>query len=286
MRIDIKTNRFYAFLLITVIYVLAVAVGILTFNLLKFDIWLNLLIADVVSTVFVFLFSIILKNASVYDPYWSVQPLVILLAFACNFGIDFPSFLLLFAVFVWGIRLTANWAYTFHAFSYEDWRYIRLREISKKFYPLVNFFGIHLFPTLVVYLCTLPAVYFIILKPSISPVFIMSILICLSATLLQGVSDYQMHKYRLKKETPFIRTGLWKYSRHPNYLGEILMWWGVAIAVLSSFQTLNYLIVGAIINTLMFIFISVPLADNRQSSKTGFNEYKKETRMLLPIYKK
>ena len=98
-------------------------------------------------------------------------------------------------------------------------------------------------------------------------------------------ADIQMHKYRKNRTTPFIRVGLWKYSRHPNYLGEILMWWGVAMAVVCAAPSAWYLAAGAVANTLLFLVVSIPMADKRQSRKEGFAEYKKQTRMLLPIKK-
>ena len=60
---------------------------------------------------------------------------------------------------------------------------------------------------------------------------------------------------------------------------------GIALYVVCVIPKLWYIIFGAFINTLMFIFISIPLADGRQSKKSGFEEYKKQTRMLLPIKK-
>lgn len=84
----------------------------------------------------------------------------------------------------------------------------------------------------------------------------------------------------------FIRDGLWKYSRHPNYLGEILMWWGVALAVLWAAPEQWYLCAGAAANTVLFLAVSIPMADKRQSAKPGFAQYKKETRALLPLPQK
>ena len=102
---------------------------------------------------------------------------------------------------------------------------------------------------------------------------------------MQGAADVQMHKYRKNRSTPFIRVGLWKHSRHPNYLGEILMWWGVALAVVCSAPDCRYLILGAVANTVLFLAVSIPMADGRQSRKEGFAEYKAQTRMLLPVKK-
>lgn len=94
-----------------------------------------------------------------------------------------------------------------------------------------------------------------------------------------------MHKFRKNRPAPFIRTGLWKHSRHPNYLGEILMWWGVGLSVLCAAPSAWYLAAGAVANTILFFAVSIPMADKRQSRKDGFAEYKKQTRMLLPIKK-
>ena len=63
------------------------------------------------------------------------------------------------------------------------------------------------------------------------------------------------------------------------------MWWGVALAVVCAAPSAWYLIAGAVANTLLFLVVSIPMADKRQSRKAGFAEYKMETRMLLPIKK-
>ena len=293
-----KTNekRILSYLIILIVYVLATFGGIYTYQFLNDTIpfYWRLLVADVVATVITFLFSVIFKNASVYDPYWSVQPPVILLAFAIGKQITPLRLLLLIAVFIWAIRLTANWAYTFKGLDHQDWRYTMLKEKTKFFYPFVNFVGIHMVPTLIVYACILPAVFvFQNEQASFSWINILCFALSIFAVILQGTADIQMHKFRKNKSKDssntstygFIREGVWKYSRHPNYLAEILMWWGIG---LSSFFALNknpIMLIGAFANTLLFLFISIPLAEGHQSRKEGFEQYKKETRMLLPLPK-
>ena len=155
---QLKSSRFFSFLIILIIYVLAIWLGISVYQHLPYAYWLNLLLADIAATVFIFLFSVILQNASVYDPYWSVQPIAILIAFALSQRLTPIGILLLVAVWLWGIRLTANWAYSFHNLNHQDWRYTMLQERTGAGYPFINFVGIHLVPTLIVYACTLPAV--------------------------------------------------------------------------------------------------------------------------------
>ena len=281
----LKENRLMSFIVVGLVYILATVVGVLVYNALSFQWWLNLLIADVVATIFTFVFSLIFDNASVYDPYWSVQPIVIVMAFAIGKTLTVTRVLLLVAICLWGIRLTANWAYTFLDLTRQDWRYTMLKERTKAFYPIINFVGIHLVPTLVVYLCVVPAVYTFLYDVEFSLVTFLFFIQSVGAFTMQGIADVQMHLYRKNRTTPFIRTGLWKYSRHPNYLGEILMWWGVALMVICTNLSNWHLVAGAVANTLLFMFVSIPLADGRQSQKDGFSQYKMETRALLPIKK-
>ncbi|MCH5165487.1 MAG: DUF1295 domain-containing protein [Clostridiales bacterium] len=283
---EILKSRTFGFIVIMIVYTMATACGVICYLYLPLDFRLNLLIADIIATVITFIFSVLFRNASVYDPYWSVQPIVIVIAYAIEAPIlGAAQILPMIAIFIWGVRLTANWAYTFHGLEHQDWRYTMLHQTTGKFYPLVNFLGIHLVPTLIVYGCTLPAVFTLVYTPSFNAGSAVFFALSICAVILQGTADCQMHAFRKRKTGGFIRNGLWKYSRHPNYLGEITMWWGVALAFVCIMPEYWYLIAGAFANTLLFLFISIPLADKRQSRKDGFADYKAATRMLLPIKK-
>ncbi len=281
-------NRFAALTIIIGIYILAAFTGNFVYDFFAVNRGLpyqpSLFLADIAATVLVFIFSLIFKNASVYDPYWSVQPPVILvLALAkTETATGAMGWLLFAAILFWALRLTANWAYNFKSFEYQDWRYVMLKEKTGPAYPLINFLGIHAFPTCVVYLCVLPAVTLIAegAGTDFNPISSIFIILCFAAATFQGIADIQMHKFRKTGSGGFIRSGLWKHSRHPNYACEILMWWGVGLASLISLGGKYWLLAGAAVNTLMFLFISIPMADKRQSRKPGFEEYKKATRML------
>lgn len=283
-----KSKRVLSFLIMALVYIIAIVSSVVIYSYLpiKLHFAIRLLITDVIATVIVFIFSLLFKNASVYDPYWSVQPIVITICFAINKKLSVAGILSLIIVLYWGIRLTLNWAYTFKDLNHQDWRYSMLKEKTKKLYFFVNLFGIHMFPTLVVYCCVLPIVYVLNYATKFNAFTVIGFVISLVFVTIQMIADIQMHKFRKQKTNTFIRDGLWKYSRHPNYLGEIMMWIGVAIMCLGSLTNYWYLCVGAIINTLMFLFISIPMAEKHQASrKPNFDEYKKQTRMLLPIKK-
>ena len=281
----IKESRILSFIAISVIYIICALVGLGQYSYLPFSTPINLLIADTVATIVCFIFSLIFKNSSVYDPYWSVAPIVILIGFAIANGLNALGIVLLIAICYWGLRLTVNWAYTFKGLTHQDWRYTMLCEKTGKFYPIINFIGIHYVPTLVVYGCVLPAVLAIENKPEINALSIIFACVSVAAATMQGIADIQMHSYRKNRTTPFIRKGLWHNSRHPNYLGEILMWWGIGLSVVCAMPNMWYLIFGAVANTVLFLSVSIPLADGKQSKKEGFSEYKAQTRALLPIRK-
>lgn len=283
---SIKSSKAKSILIITCIYIAAVFAGIMIYNVIPLSFWLKLLIADTAATVFVFIFSVVFHNSSVYDPYWSVQPVVIVIAFAICHRMTAVTLLLLICVVYWGIRLTGNWSYAFGGLEHQDWRYTKLEKENGRIFPLLNFTGIHMMPTLIVYLCVLPAVFAVSEELSANAGSYAGAAVCAGAATLQLVADVQMHRYRRSGEHGLIRTGLWKYSRHPNYLGEIFMWWGIAIQSVSVMPGRWWLVAGALANTVMFFTVSIPMADKRQSAKPGYDEYRAGTHSLLPLPKR
>ena len=281
-----KQSRSKSFLFTLFIYALALAVGWFVYARVRGSVFFRVFAADIAATVFVYLVSLPLGNASVYDPYWSVAPVVILPLCVQAFGVwNAGTIALLFCVAYWGVRLTANWAYTFRGYDHQDWRYTMLREKTGAFFPLVSLFGIMLFPTMIVYLCLLPALHYI-RTGGVNLVTLLGFFLCLSAATLQLVADIQLHRFqkRTTDRSRIMRSGVWRHARHPNYLGEILMWCGVYAVLLSVRPDLWPLGLGALCNTLMFVGISIPMAETRMAGyKEGFDRYVQETNRLLPI---
>ena len=279
-------KKTFGLLVLLITYVIAAFIGILIFNLLKdyMHYLFAILIGDVLATIFVWLIGVIFKTASIYDPYWSIQTLIIysgLLIYSNNWNIF--TIIPLAAITIYSIRLTANFIIGFHDLTYIDWRYKMLANKSGKLFQLVNLFGICMFPTLVVYLASIPLfVYAFVTNYSYFD-FIGSIVIILG-TLLELIADIQMKKF-IKTRTSrseIINSGLWKYSRHPNYLGEILIWFGVALILLTSHIEMWYWLAGAIVNLLMFLFISIPMEEKHMMEyKPSMKEYKRTTSCLL-----
>lgn len=284
-----KTNRSVGFVLISLSYLTALVIGLIVFKNADSTIWMNLFLADLAATFVIWVSSLLLNNASVYDPYWSIQPVVILPLLVLHMRQFNTSSLLLCALVVfWGVRLTINWISTFKGLHEQDWRYDQIKHQTGEFYPLINLLGIQLMPTLIVFACIAPIVFVILQSPEFSWLMIPGLLISLLGIALETIADHQMRDFRRKNlsKTAIFREGLWKYSRHPNYLGEILMWWGVYLVCLVSSPSAWKLGLGTLLNTALFLFISIPLAENRLAKyKSRFTEYQQQTRMLLPFPK-
>ena len=270
--------------IITLIYGIAAAAGFLLFDKLSAvlpEIW-ALLLSDVLATVIVWAFGLVYENVSVYDPYWSVAPPVMFTAWAFYKGcFTLPVILLIVAVWYWGIRLTGNWAYTFKGLSHEDWRYTRYRETQPPFlFHVTNFFGLNMMPTLLVFLCMLPG-FGLFEAESASWLTWLGFVVCLSSATIQLVADTQIHRFRDEHPGQFCNVGLWERGRHPNYFGEVQMWWGVWL-MYASVHGIDWLVIAPVAMTCLFLFVSIPMMERRQlERKPGYAEYRKKTRILI-----
>jgi len=249
---------------------------------------LTALILDVFATIMIFGLSVIFNNSSFYDPYWSVTPIPIVIFWVWIVGEDTGNHIrqaLIFAlIFIWGVRLTINWIKRWKGMQDEDWRYANFRKKFKGFYWIISFFGIHLFPTLVVFL-GLVAIYpaLVMSERPLGVIDLIAFIITLAAIVIETLSDKQLHDY-LKKDDrkAFLDTGLWKYSRHPNYFGEVLFWIGIFLFSLGLETFYWWTLAGPIAMILLFAFISIPMIDKRMlERKKGYDEYIKKTSGLL-----
>lgn len=282
-------KRWQEFGLFTLIYALSIVVGLYVTSFIEGAFWIKLLTFDLVMTFVVFLFSLIVKNSSLYDPYWSVIPPVLMLYTMFKFdAFGLVNILMLIAITIWAIRLTYNWAVNWHSFDSQDWRYDLIKEKTKKFYPLAGFLSIMVLPTLVVFAQIIVAYKIIEANVSLSLFTIMFSIIIVLATILQGVADIQMRDFRKNKtDKRVIDSGIWKYTRHPNYLAEILVWWAVYGIYVGVFKTFDLMILAPLIMTALFLFISIPLMETKmKKGRPEYEVYIKETSMLIPLPKR
>ena len=120
------------------------------------------MVAAAIATFFIFIMSYLLKNSSMYDPFWSVQPMVFGAGLVAAYGIENVTthqWITVIGMQLYGLRLTSNFYRDWPGLSHEDWRYKDLAEKSGKAYWLVSLSGIHFFPTVQVFMGCLPAFY-------------------------------------------------------------------------------------------------------------------------------
>ena len=247
-------------------------------------------VGDLAGTVVIFLFSLAFRNSSFYDPYWSVAPVFI--ALYLWFGFEGPApierqILLTAAIAIYGARLTYNWARGWTGLDHEDWRYVDLRRQTGALFQVVNFLGIMLFPTVLVYLGCVPMIPALV--DGAAPLNLWDALgavVLLGGVAIEGLADNQLRRF--VKDRPergaIMDRGLWAWSRHPNYFGEISVWFGVLFFGIGSGAFAPWMVAGVASMVFLFVAISIPMMEKRQlASKPAYAAYQQRTSMLIPL---
>lgn len=255
--------------LVGVAYVVALAAGAawLVWGVPSGRLLLDTLIADLLATLVIFVFSRAYGNSSFYDAYWSVIPPVLLFYWWSQSGVQqLRCWLIAVVVTLWAIRLTANWLYAFPGLHHEDWRYPMFREKAGRWEFVVDLVTIHLIPTLLVFAGMVP-VYATVTWPrgDIGWLTDLACVVGLAAVALELTADTQMHRFvRDRREGQAMDRGLWSWSRHPNYFGEFGFWVSLALfGVAVSPHDAWWLCLGALGMLGMFLGGSIPMMETR-----------------------
>jgi steroid 5-alpha reductase family enzyme len=282
--------RSAAFVRIVLAYALCLAAGTLTLIVTDLPPPWNALLADVVATAVIFAFSRAYKNSSFYDAYWSVIPPLLALYWMWAHGMsaDPRAWLVTALVGFWGIRLTANWATFWGGLQHEDWRYPLVRARAGRAEFWADLAGIHYFPTFIVFLGCLPI--YAVMRHGGAPLGALDVLAALvtcGAILIELIADLQLHAFIARKKEPgsFITSGLWAWSRHPNYFGEVSFWWGLMLFGLAAAPAQwGWIVPGALGMTAMFLFASIPLMDERSCARRpAYREHMRRVSALVPL---
>jgi steroid 5-alpha reductase family enzyme len=291
----LATNRTRDLLLVALAYVLAFFAAIIASNLFRYahPVYI-ILAADIAGTLVIYLFGRVFRNASFYDPYWSVAPPVIALFWVFSFNegnaVGLRQILVVTLVFIWALRLTTNWVRGWRGVRHEDWRYVDFRNKSGNWFWLVDLIGIELMPTIFVFLGCL-ALYPALAAGggAFNALDVLAIVVTTGAILLEFVSDEQLKSF-VKQDPPagaIMSSGLWAYTRHPNYLGEVSFWWGLFFFGLASSTGYWWTIIGPVTITILFTTISIPMMEKRLlASRPGYGAHQKRVPPLLPWFPK
>jgi steroid 5-alpha reductase family enzyme len=244
--------------------------------------------ADLAATIVVFLFGVVLDNSSVYDPYWSVAPAPIALYWTVAAGsLGLRQIVILALVTVWGTRLTANWALRWRGPGDEDFRYVEIRGRTGRAYWPASFAAIHLMPTIWVFLGLLP-IFPALTRTGFGILDFVAIAVTTLAIAIETTADRQLRHYLRSPHDPsdVLDSGLWARCRHPNYLGEILFWWGLFLFGLVAAPGWAWSVVGPLSITLLFVFVSAPWMDRRMLSRhPAWAERMRKLPALVPRFR-
>lgn len=220
------------------------------------DHYWNSMIAHCESTVVLFAFSFFFGNTSLYDPAWCILPIVLSVGWVLqnynegDYEVTVRGMYALAVLLLWYARYQIQfpWDGWIKGIETEDWRYVDLAEKvhhNPVLYWLLSLVSLHLTPTLLVWFAV-SALRTVVYRPlSQAPPLgakdAIAVLVCIGSVLWTRVADNQLRDFRRavygksanlhtsSSSKQILRTGLWKYSRHPNYFGEAMFWFGIAL---------------------------------------------------------
>ncbi len=233
-----------------------------------------------------FVFSLTKKRNDLADIAWGLGFVLVAWASLLFAGIiSQRSILASLLVTFWGLRL--SW----HIFQRnkeksEDYRYLAFRKRWDKLFYLRSYFQIYLLQGVFLFVISFPVLVINkILGPPLGVIDFIGFTLWLVGFSIEAVSDAQLTSF---KKNPFnknkiMQSGLWKYSRHPNYFGEVALWWGIWIISLSVVNGFFTIISPLTITILILKVTGVPMLEKRMSKNPDFIDYKKRTSVLIPL---
>ncbi len=221
-------------------------------------------------------------NNSHVDIGWGSSFVLLSVILACQFGVVMTTqWITLILIGLWGVRLSVHlWLRQWG--KPEDFRYALMRQNWGRTWLAKSYLNIYLLQMVIMLFVSLPIFMVFISRAASIGFTYMGALIALLGLGIEVVSDYQLAKFKKQPSGRFIETGLWRYSRHPNYLGEAFFWWGIAIIALG----VPYGFIGllsAILVTILVRYVSgVPFLEARYQRDTEFQQYAKRVPVFLP----
>lgn len=234
----------------------------------------------------VFFLAMLLKDNSIVDIFWGIGFMVLTLFFLFRqSGTDLNRVMVASLVLLWAIRLSVH-IFLRNKGRGEDFRYANWRR-TWKYFVLRSYLQIFMLQGFFMLVIAWPVLH--ILGSSgereFGLIHIAGLLIFTVGFYFEAAGDYQLMKFRKNPENQgkIIATGLWKLTRHPNYFGEALLWWGIwlmAVPVVDGIFT----IVSPITITLLLRYVSgVPMLEKKYEGRVDWEEYKSRTPIFFPF---
>jgi len=234
--------------------------------------------------------SVVLKNVSIVDMFWGFGFVLINTFYFFNTEPTPAKIILLVLVAVWGLRLSIYLAIR-NIGKPEDFRY---QEFRKKYgenrYWWISFFQTFLLQGILMFIISLPLLGVNLYSTSRSLSFLdyVGILIWTIGFIFEAGGDIQLARFKANKANKgkVLNTGLWHYTRHPNYFGDSAVWWGFGLFCLSAGS--YWLVAGSVIMTLLIIKVSgvALLEKSLKDQKPQYAAYIEKTSSFIPWFPK
>jgi steroid 5-alpha reductase family enzyme len=234
-----------------------------------------------------FVVGTILKRNDVADIAWGLGfVLVTWVGFALS-ARGLHSVIVALLVTIWGIRLSTHIAVRARKKGHEDPRYATWRK-EWKHVVLRSFFQIYVLQGALLLLIATPIIFIHLSAPVAgTTTLIVGACVWLLGFAIEVVADRQLRAFllsRTAKSPQLCMIGLWKYSRHPNYFGEAVLWWGIFLITVDLPGSL-WMIASPLLITFLLRFVSgVPLAERRYQGREDFEVYKRRTNAFVPWF--
>lgn len=196
--------------------------------------------------------------------------------------------ILLLLVTLWGVRLSTR-IFLRNRRKGEDLRYKKWRDTWGAWFYVRSYLQIYLLQGFLMVVVGYPLIHVSVYTSDakLGLITFLGIAIWCTGYFFEVIGDWQLDRFIQSKPAKgsILSTGLWKYSRHPNYFGEVTMWWGVWVMVAGV--PMSYL---ALVSPLMITFLilkvsGIPLLERQFEGNVQFEEYKKHTSAFFPLPK-
>jgi len=234
-----------------------------------------------------FIVGTLLKNNSIVDVGWGFGfVLTVWILFFISKDYSVTSIIINALVSLWGLRLF-YYILKRNLFQEEDFRYKQWRKDWGKYVIPRAFFQVYMFQGLFMLVVGYAAFYANDTLLNFNWFMLIGVAVWMIGYFFEVVGDSQLKKHIKNPENKgkLMMTGLWKHTRHPNYFGEAVMWWGIFLVVIVGGGAW-YLFVSPLTITLLLRFVSgVPLLERKMSKNPGWDEYAKKTSAFIPFLK-
>ena len=235
--------------------------------------------------VFMYILSRFLKDNGIVDIGWGLGFCIATLSLFFYVS-EYSTFqvILLFMILVWGLRLAIH-IYRRNKGKPEDFRYANWRKDWGKKEAFYAFFKVYMLQGLVMFILLTPV--FMGFRQGIDPGIIQGIglLVFMTGFLFETIGDGQLIKFKNNPDNKgkIITTGLWKITRHPNYFGDALVWWGIWIFSIHDTFSLITIISPILISLLLRFGSGVPMMEKKYMQREDYREYAKKTPVFIPF---